>query len=409
MKLAETAQRETEERYRLLVDGARDYAMFLMNPQRRITHWSAGAERLFGYTREEAIGRSGDMIFTSEDLLAQVPEKEAQTAIAESRAADVCWHLRKDGSGFWADGVNTSLRGESGDLRGFAKITRDATTERLAEEELRRAHDELEIRVLERTSKLLEEVAHRKKLEAQRTQLMQRIVRVQEEERGRISRELHDNLGQHATAIMFSLHRLQESSAQHPDGERRRTAEQLARLRQQMEQLLEITHRLAWELRPAELDNVGLAAALNQYIREWSKHGISTDFVSRLSGREEGTAETGISREAETGISREAETALYRVVQEALTNVLRHAEASEASVVLELSNQFVTAIIEDNGRGFDVAATSLATRLGLRGMQERMELVGGTLQIESSRGIGTTVYARVPLVTSGSKPSEIAN
>jgi PAS domain S-box-containing protein len=375
--------------------------MFLMNPQRRITHWSAGAERLFGYTREEAIGRSGDMIFTPADLLVQAPEKEAQTAIAQGRVADVRWHLRKDGSGFWADGVNTSLRGESGDLRGFAKITRDATTERQAEEELRRAHDELEIRVQKRTSKLLEEVAHRKKWETQRTQLMQRIVQVQEEERGRISRELHDNLGQHATAIMFSLHRLQESSAQHPDGERRRTAEQLARLRQQMEQLLEITHRLAWELRPAELDNVGLAAALNQYIREWSKHGISTDFVSRLSGGEQGKAETGISREAET--------ALYRVVQEALTNVLRHAQASEASVVLELGNQFVTAIIEDNGRGFDVAATSLATRLGLRGMQERMELVGGTLQIESSRGIGTTVYARVPLVTSSSEPAEIAN
>jgi PAS domain S-box-containing protein len=405
LKTSESAQRESEERYRLLVEGTKDYAMFLTDTDRRIVHWNSGAERVFGYSREEAIGQSGDMIFTPQDRAAGVPELETAMAARQHRAPDQRWHQRKDGSLLWADGIMTALHDEEGKLRGFAKIARDATREREVQEELRAAHDELEMRVEERTRELVQanaalqtEILHRQQVEEGRRQLLHRVVTAQEEERRRLSRELHDNLGQHASAIMISLGMLQtgkegpESSAV-PTPDRRQSSMQLVRLQEQMEGLLSATHRLAYELRPAVLDNVGLVAALQQYVTEWKRNGVDADFVSRLGGK-------NCTGPAQTGLTTEAETAFYRVVQESLSNVLRHAKASQVGVVLERTAEYVTVIVEDNGVGYDSDAVQSAVnarRMGLRGMHERMELVGGTLSIESQPGMGTTIYARVPL------------
>ena len=152
-------------------------------------------------------------------------------------------------------------------------------------------------------------------------------------------------------------------------------------------ELIHHVQRLAWEVRPAALDNLGLEAALQQYIEEWSEqYAIPARFVQHSasdSGR----------------LPEPVEVALYRVVQEALTNVLRHAKAKNVSVVLERNHTTVAVIIEDDGDGFDNEneGGSTSQRLGLLGMQERLELVGGTLTIESSPDAGTTIYARVPL------------
>jgi signal transduction histidine kinase len=130
-----------------------------------------------------------------------------------------------------------------------------------------------------------------------------------------------------------------------------------------------------------------LAWNLKQWVEQnGPEKAPAVDFASRL-------------KEKEIGVSSEAETALYRVTQEALTNVLRHAGASQVSVVLERHDGFVTVIIEDNGRGFNLEEAIRKNRLGVLGMRERMELVGGTLEVESEPGAGTTVYARVPLRT----------
>lgn len=142
-KHAEVALRESEERFRLLVEGITDYAMFLMDTERRIVHWNSGAERVFGWTRDEAIGRSADMIFTTEDREANVPEGEIRIAIDQGRATDCRWHVRKDGSRFWAVGVVARL-GDESTPRGFVKIARDNTRQKEIEDELRRAHDEME-------------------------------------------------------------------------------------------------------------------------------------------------------------------------------------------------------------------------------------------------------------------------
>jgi PAS domain S-box-containing protein len=132
---AERTVRETREQLELFVEGARDYAMFLMDADRRITAWNHGAERILGFSEREAVGMSADQIFDAEDRAAGVPEKEIALAIREGAAPDERWHVRKDGTRFWASGHLVTLRDESG-VRGFAKIMRDLTGMKLTEEEL---------------------------------------------------------------------------------------------------------------------------------------------------------------------------------------------------------------------------------------------------------------------------------
>ncbi len=126
-KRDEEALRASEERYRLLVEGARDYAMILLDTQGRITGWNVGAERIMGWSESEMLGRPADQIFTPEDRAQGVPAQEMQKATAQGRAMDLRWHLKKDGSRFFADGIMEGLRGADGRPRGFAKILRDAT------------------------------------------------------------------------------------------------------------------------------------------------------------------------------------------------------------------------------------------------------------------------------------------
>lgn len=122
--------------FRLLVENVRDYAIFVVDEERRILTWSAGAERLLGYMEHEIIGQTCDRFFTEEDREAHQPEREVESALATGRGADDRWHLRKDGTRFWCSGVMTPLHDGSGQLRGLAKIMRDLTDKKLAEERL---------------------------------------------------------------------------------------------------------------------------------------------------------------------------------------------------------------------------------------------------------------------------------
>ena len=142
-----------------------------------------------------------------------------------------------------------------------------------------------------------------------------------------------------------------------------------------------------WELRPAALDDLGLVATLGNFVREWSKEfGVRADFQSQgLEG---------------VRFSFETETNLYRITQEALNNIHKHAKARHAAVVFERRNGQVVLVIEDDGVGFDridAAGASGARGIGLLGMQERAAIIGGTLEIETSPGKGTTIFVQVPL------------
>ncbi|BDG60047.1 histidine kinase [Caldinitratiruptor microaerophilus] len=205
-------------------------------------------------------------------------------------------------------------------------------------------------------------------------ELLDRVIAAQEEERRRIARELHDETGQSLTSLIVGLKALEEA---HPEA--RDTA---AELRRQAAATLDEIHTLILALRPRALDELGLVPALRRFVSDFSqKHGIRVDFQTlgddlRLPAR--------------------VETCLYRIVQEALTNVARHARARAVSVVIDVWPHQVSAVIEDDGVGFDPNQVG-GGRLGLAGMRERAALFGGQLRVESSPGGGTTVAVKIPL------------
>ncbi|HEY0128418.1 MAG TPA: PAS domain S-box protein, partial [Rubrobacteraceae bacterium] len=126
-----------EEMFRSMVESVKDYAIFATDKAGNIVNWNAGAEHIFGYAEAEIIGRNASILFVPEDVESHAHERELETAAAEGRAEDERWHLRRDGSRFWASGMVTPLRDEAGALRGFVKVARDETSRKLYEERLR--------------------------------------------------------------------------------------------------------------------------------------------------------------------------------------------------------------------------------------------------------------------------------
>ncbi len=229
--------------------------------------------------------------------------------------------------------------------------------------------------------KLLEQL---KEKEEMRLQLLDKVMIAQEEERKRISRELHDETSQALTSLMVGLKVLESEASFGAVGER------LQEMRKIVSQTLEEVHHLALELRPSVLDDMGLVAALERYVRDYEiKYLIEVDFhVIGFQGRR---------------VSSAVEVAIYRIAQEALTNVAKYAKAENVSVLLDWREDWVSAIVEDDGLGFD---PGLVTRrpgqgLGLFGMQERTTLLGGTFKLESQLGMGTTVFIKIPVESAG--------
>ncbi|HMG73594.1 MAG TPA: ATP-binding protein [Pyrinomonadaceae bacterium] len=275
--------------------------------------------------------------------------------------------------------------------RNARALHRSDAKRKQVEEALRRAYDDLELRVTQRTVELSKvnetlraEVIEHKKSETARGQLLRQLVTAQEEERRRISRELHDQMGQHLNALMLGLKNLSASCGN--GGSPHKNS--FHRLQELTEQLMEKTHNLAWELRPAALDDLGLQTALSNYVEKWSaRSGITTDFHTH-----------GLDKQR---LPPPIETAVYRIVQEALNNVLKHAGANRVSVILELRQNQLRAIVEDDGQGFDVDALRFASGggrgLGLLGIQERVASIDGNLKIESYPSRGTTLVTRIPV------------
>jgi signal transduction histidine kinase len=219
-------------------------------------------------------------------------------------------------------------------------------------------------------------------LESQLSQVLRHTVIEQEAERQRIARELHDSLGQYLTIMRMDLDGIgREADAS--DSIRRRV-EKLKILTSDVGQ--EVNH-LAWEIRPTALDDLGLQTAFQQFLEEWAERStLQFDLHLMLNDRRLPAA---------------IEDALYRVLQEVIRNVVKHAGAKRIGVILEATASEVRLIIEDDGKGFEWddadGAAGQTDRLGLLGVRERLALVGGSLEIETALGQGTTVLIHVAL------------
>ncbi|HEX5110481.1 MAG TPA: CheR family methyltransferase [Vicinamibacterales bacterium] len=374
-RAAEQRVRASEERLRLLIDSATDYAIFTMTLEGVIDSWNAGAQRMFGYGAEEIIGQPAAVLFTPEDRAAGVPDAEVSQARTEGRAEDSRWHLRKNGTRLYCAGVMTRLGGEQ--PVGLAKIARDLTGQRQAELALQQSQQDLENRIRRRTNQLETEVSKHAAAEQHVTRLLSKVVTGQEDERARIARDLHDHLGQQLTALRLTLERHRERCVARgtDDSELRAALEQMRALDAEID-------FLAWEIRPAMLDDLGLAVALPRFVQEWSRHyGVA--------------AECRVSAIVKGLLTSQVEVAFYRVAQEALNNIHKHAHASRADVILENRDDTVVLVIEDDGIGFDLSDTKVRDAgIGLAGMRERAGLVGAVLEVESTPGKGTTIFLR---------------
>jgi two-component system sensor histidine kinase UhpB len=213
----------------------------------------------------------------------------------------------------------------------------------------------------------------------QRLRLLTQFVALQEEERRRVARDLHDEIGQSLTAVLLGLRALEQTPA--ADGRQR-----LGELRATVTQTLREVRRLARGLRPLALDHLGLGPALERYAEDFTQaHGIPVKVEAAGPGP----------------LPAAVETAAYRIVQEALTNTAKHAAAKKARVVVTRRPSALHVLIEDDGRGFDAGAIRRAsaegTCLGLSGMRERAALLGGSIALDAQPGRGTRVSVLLPL------------
>jgi PAS domain S-box-containing protein len=225
-------------------------------------------------------------------------------------------------------------------------------------------------------------VAESRELHAQLRRLTRQILLAQEEERKAISRELHDEVAQTLAGINVHLAVLNES----PSLDRRSLRRRVAQTQRLVERSVKIVHRYARKLRPVMLDDLGLIPALRSYIK---------DMPGGRRMRVNFTADTGVE-----ALDSARRTVLFRVAQEALTNVARHAHAQLATVRVRRMGDTVRLEVHDDGKSFAAArllASKASKRLGLLGMRERVDMVGGTLAIKSAPGKGTTVRAEIPL------------
>lgn len=366
---AENRLRNSDEVFRLLVESVKDYAIFLLDPGGNVATWNQGAERIKGYKAHEIIGQHFSRFYLPEAIESKWPQRELEIAEKEGRFVDEGLRVRKDGSTFWANVVITPLRDEiTGELRGFSKVTRDLTERRALEERTRHLNRELRSRVTQllETQRQLES----RTLELQR--LSTQLMRVQDEESRRIARSLHDDLGQHLTALKLEL-----ETTDDPDLS-------LTRAIELTDQSLRKVRNLSYVLHPPLLDESGLLPALLWYIEGLEKRTtlrITLDHKPAVFAR----------------LPRDLEIAIFRVIQESLTNVYRHSGSEDVRVELEQDTVAVRVRIRDFGKGIDKNEVFLVpSGVGISGMRERVKQLNGELRIFGAEP-GTIVEATIPI------------
>jgi PAS domain S-box-containing protein len=347
-KKAEEALHESEQSFRALFEGAYD-AIWSHDLEGNIQTANKAAAELSGYPVEELL-RMNVKSFLGEESLALA--REVGRRLEQNLYVKLPYELRmikKNGSEAICM-VSTNLVKSDGEPKGFHNIARDVTQEKRMQENLR--------------------------------YYLQQITRAQEEERKRIARELHDDTAQ----LLGSLSRQLDNFVRKKPGLAPNEVLFLKDLQAQLNRGVQGVHRFVQDLRPSLLDDLGLIPALRSLMKDLQEYdGIGSKL--EVLGEEKRFAP-------------EFESSLFRIVQEALNNIRRHAQATEATVVIDFSDDKVKVAISDNGRGFELAGRvddlPRSGKLGLVGMQERARLLGGTLEVQSTPGQGTTITIEVP-------------
>jgi PAS domain S-box-containing protein len=361
-----------------------------------ITSWNNGAEKIFGYSAREMVGTS------IMRLIPSARRDEEKQILARIRRGEGMRHFdtlrrTKDGRLINVSVTISPIKDAAGKVVGASKVARDISERKQAEavqsrmevlgvsnlklrrEIVRREQVEASLKKSEQHQRQL--LTHSHHMQEQLRQLSRQILLTQEEERREISRELHDVIAQTLTGINVRLAALAKQAATNTTGLDRN----IARTQRLVEKSVDIVHQFARELRPAVLDDLGLIPALHSFVKVFSKR---TRILVHLKAFAE-VEQIGIAQR----------TVLFRVAQEALTNVARHAHASRVEVSIQKLPDSVCMKIKDDGKSFQVDRVLHAKgskRLGLLGMRERLEMVGGHFSVESVQGKGTTVIAQLP-------------
>ena len=323
----------------VIADSIQDYAIFLLDAEGKIVTWNKGAATIQGYRAEEIIGQPISIFYTDADNQKGEPSHHLQQARLLGHHSIEGWQVRKDGGRFWANSLLTAINDENHRIAGFVNITRTS-------EELR--------------------------------QLASHLQNVREEERAAMAREIHDELGQQLTGIKMDLSWISRKWNRPPeDPLQQKITGTLAML----DNTIRTVRRIATQLRPSILDDLGLIAALEWQSQEFgSRSGISTHFQSSL---------------PELNFDPRASIGLFRICQESLTNVARHSGAKNVWITLDCIGDNLHLAILDDGKGLNRIIRT--NTLGLLGMEERAMMMGGSLEIKNSPYGGVAVEATVPL------------
>jgi two-component system sensor histidine kinase DegS len=324
--------------------------------------------------------------------LAKLHEQTLVTGLLPACRADKRAALIKQAGAFFAAAITPIEKNHSGALEVTDRLQKFVQSLSQRTVELAASNLELQQEISQRKaveaalkksehhySRLL---AQSDRLQDQLRQLSRQVISAQEDERKKISRELHDVIAQTLTGINIRLATLKKEASLNKSGLDR----SIARTQRLVQESVNIVHRFALELRPAVLDDLGLIPALHSFMKSFAAHyGVRTHLTAFAGVEEVDTARR---------------TVLYRVAQEALTNVGRHAHASRVDMSIEKLPGAICMKIKDDGKSFQVnhvLHSNGSKRLGLLGMRERLEMVGGSFRVESAVGKGTTVTAQIPL------------
>ncbi len=354
----EEALRKIEEKYRLLADNVIDTICIIDLSTMKITFVSPSVEKILGYTDKELVSQPIDYALTpeSKEIVMRVLKEEIQKSeddtIDSSRSEILeLEQIHKNGSKVWTEITATLLRDEEGRIVGILSVTRDISERKQAEQDIHI--------------------------------LTQKLIKAQEDEKQRISRELHDRVAQDLSISKIGCDLLIDNNPPlSPE-----INQKISEISNTLNSTILAVRDLAYDLRPPGLDDLGLIETVYQHCEDFSeKSGIAVEFHF-----------AGIDK---VRLGLEAETNLFRLIQECLNNVWKHADASHATIRLMGAFPNVILRIKDNGKGFNVNQRSVDAeeekRMGLRSMKERAGLLQGELSIQSKEQEGTIVTVKFP-------------